>query len=53
MAIKPICDSCGKELDKFGALLFSPPDSGNIVRKFHVCVECFEKLKASFRKSQN
>lgn len=38
MAIKPVCDKCGKELTEFGAILFSPPDSNNTVKKFHICV---------------
>ena len=42
--IKPICDFCKKELKEFGALLFSPPDNDNKVRKFHLCKECFRKL---------
>ena len=43
--IKPICDFCKKELQDFGAILFSPPDNDNRVRKFHICKECFKKLK--------
>jgi hypothetical protein len=45
MAIKPVCDKCRKELAEFGALLFSPPDSSNNVKKFHICKECYEKIK--------
>ena len=52
MAIKPICDKCGNELSAFGGLLFSPPDSKNIVKKYHLCVECFDKLVSSFGKQQ-
>jgi len=26
MAISPICNICGKELKKFGGLIFTPPD---------------------------
>lgn len=49
MGIKPICDiklseDCEGELKQFGALLFSPPD-GVIVKKYHVCVPCFEEIK--------
>lgn len=47
MAIKPICDKCKKELDDFGALLFSPPKN-NEVKKFHLCKECYEKIASSF-----
>ena len=48
MAIKPICDKCKKELQEFGAILFSPPDRENKVRKYHICKECFEKIVNSF-----
>lgn len=41
--INPKCDGCHKELDKFGALLFSPPVN-NIVIKNHLCEECFQKI---------
>ena len=45
MAIKPICDKCKKELKDFGAILLSPPDIENKVRKFHICKECYKKIK--------
>ncbi|MDB5183034.1 MAG: hypothetical protein JWO47_818 [Candidatus Saccharibacteria bacterium] len=44
MAIKPTCDTCGKELTEFGAIVLSPPDESSKVRKYHLCVDCFEKL---------
>lgn len=44
MTIKPICDKCKKELDDFGALLFSPPENNN-VHKFHICKTCYEEIK--------
>ncbi|VVB80363.1 Uncharacterised protein [uncultured archaeon] len=43
--IKPICDKCKRELNDFGALLFSPPNEKNEVRKFHICKKCYEKMK--------
>lgn len=43
MAIKPKCDMCRKELNDYGALLFSPPNK-NIVKKFHICKNCYQKL---------
>ncbi len=46
MAIKPVCDFCKAELDDFGALLFSPPDESDSVRKFHLCKKCYEKVIA-------
>ncbi|HSX15114.1 MAG TPA: hypothetical protein VLE72_04425 [Candidatus Saccharimonadales bacterium] len=48
MAIKPICDRCGKELTKFGAILFSPPDDRSTVKKLHVCVDCYQAITKDF-----
>lgn len=45
MSIKPICDFCKKELDAFGALLFSPPNDENEVKKFHVCKRCYNDIQ--------
>jgi len=42
MSIKPICDRCQEELVDFGAILLSPPDSENTVRKFHLCTVCYD-----------
>jgi len=47
MAIRPICDRCKKELDDFGALLFSPP-SGNTMKKFHICKKCYDDIISRF-----
>ncbi|MFH1402269.1 MAG: hypothetical protein ABIG87_01420 [Patescibacteria group bacterium] len=44
MAIKPICDKCKKELTEFGAILLSPPDKNNKVKKFHLCKKCYEHI---------
>ena len=44
MAINPICDKCKKDLGEFGALLFSPPDEKNYVKKFHLCKNCYNSL---------
>jgi len=44
MAIKPTCNKCGKELNVFGAILLSPPDEENKVRKFHICIECYSQI---------
>jgi len=46
MGIKPVCDKCGKELDDFGGILFSPP-KGNIVEKYHLCKACYKEIEAS------
>jgi len=50
VAIKPICNRCGKELDKLGGLLFSPPDNKNNVKKYHICKDCFGSLLKTFEK---
>ena len=49
MAIKPNCDKCEKELLDFGAILFGPPDKDSKVEKFHICKECYEKIKDDFK----
>jgi peptidoglycan-associated lipoprotein len=36
------CDICGNELKVPGALLFTPPNKKGIVKKFHICVNCFK-----------
>ncbi len=47
--IKPVCDMCGIELDRFGGLLFSPPGRSGKVRKYHICNLCFKKLESDIR----
>jgi hypothetical protein len=44
--IKPMCDlaSCGKELVKFGAILWGPRGKNRLAKKQHVCVECLSKV---------
>lgn len=44
MAINPQCDSCNEDLNEFGAILLSPPDSESKVIKFHICVECYKHI---------
>ncbi len=39
------CDKCKEELKEQGALLFSPPEQENKVKKIHICKECYNKLK--------
>lgn len=46
----PPCDKCGEEQTELGALLFSPPMAfPNVtwrnVEKYHICVECYERMK--------
>lgn len=48
MAINPICDNCKKELKDFGAILLSPPDPENKVRKFHICKGCYVLIKNKY-----
>ena len=43
--IKPICAFCKKELVDFGAILLSPPDNDDKVKKYHICKECFKKIR--------
>lgn len=50
MSIKPICDKCKKELQEFGAILFSPPDKRSKVKKHHICKKCYKKIVKSFDK---
>lgn len=50
MAIKPKCDKCGKELKEFGGILLSPPNSNSEVKKYHLCVECYNKFENELRK---
>ncbi len=44
MAIQPKCDKCKKELKEFGAILLSPPDDNDLVKKFHLCRECYTQV---------
>ena len=41
--INPTCDICHKELDDFGALLFSPPNEKGQCKKWHICKGCYER----------
>lgn len=50
MAITPKCDSCKTELTGYGALLFSPPDRQNTVKKFHVCKSCYNGMLKNIKK---
>lgn len=42
--INPKCEKCGKELQEFGAILLSPPNISNMVVKYHICRDCYEKI---------
>ncbi len=43
--INPKCDinSCGKELNEFGAIVIGPPDEDRLALKLHVCIDCYKK----------
>ena len=43
--IKPKCDVCSLELQDFGAILLSPPDISGKVDKYHICKDCYKKIK--------
>ena len=49
--ISPNCDRCNRELQDFGALAFSPPETqpdgscGREVEKYHLCADCWQELK--------
>jgi hypothetical protein len=45
MSISPACDKCKKELTKFGAILFGPPDDNGKTKKWHICKSCYEKIE--------
>ncbi len=53
MAIAPICDICQLELSDYGAILLSPPDSKDMVRKDHICKGCYQKLNEMITKRTN
>lgn len=40
--IKPVCNKCNEELNDFGGILLSPPDSDDNVKKHHLCKECYQ-----------
>ncbi len=50
MAIKPVCDKCGKELLEFGGILLGPPDKAGKVKKYHLCVLCYLKVVKTFKR---
>jgi uncharacterized protein with PIN domain len=51
MSINPRCDKCKKELQEFGGILLSPPDEKGNVRKFHLCVKCYEEIADTLSKN--
>ncbi|MEK6892733.1 MAG: hypothetical protein AABX07_00870 [Nanoarchaeota archaeon] len=49
MTINPKCDKCKKELNEFGAILLSPPDKDNNIKKLHLCKECYLEIVKNFK----
>jgi DNA-directed RNA polymerase subunit RPC12/RpoP len=47
--IKPICSRCGEKLTKFGAILLSPPDKKDKIKKYHICKDCFKLILLEFK----
>jgi len=45
MSISPSCDKCGRELTAFGAILLSPPDERDLVKKRHLCPSCYDEIE--------
>ena len=39
-----------KELKKFGAILFGPPNKKSTVKKFHICVDCYKVILGEMKK---
>jgi len=46
------CQACDKELERAGALLFSPPIN-NMTLKHHLCEDCYDKAISYFNKLRN
>ena len=45
------CDKCDHPINQPAALLFSPPvDDGFHVKKYHICIKCYEKIVNEFLK---
>lgn len=44
--ISPNCAICNKELEDYGAILLSPPNKNNDVKKSHICKDCYNRLKS-------
>jgi len=42
--LKISCSKCFKELDRPGALIFSPPNQHDFCFKTHLCQGCYEEL---------
>ena len=49
MSIKPFCYRCHKELKEFGAILLSPPNKKDEIKKFHICRKCYKEMQFTMR----
>jgi len=58
----PPCDYCKKPQETLGAVLYGPPYKSDpkslvagrmIVPKFHICVDCYEKIKPEEAKRES
>ena len=43
-----MCGKCKKELMDFGAILFGPPGKNDIVKKTHMCQDCYKIMIKGF-----
>jgi hypothetical protein len=50
MVISPLCDACGEQLSDFGAILLSPPDDTQQVKKLHLCQSCYKTLLPTLKR---
>ena len=48
MAITPTCEICKKELERFGAIVLSPPGKDGSIKKIHVCAFCYTHIERLF-----
>lgn len=40
----PVCDNCKCVLDEPGALIIAPPNSENVCKKFHICIDVILRI---------
>ncbi len=52
MSISPTCDKCHQELTAFGAILLSPPNDQNEVKKRHICTSCYDEMEKDFQSNK-
>jgi hypothetical protein len=45
VAFKIWCKRCKREINQPAALVISPPEPGDLVAKYHLCVGCFIEVK--------